>query len=100
MNEYQTTGHEIEYTPRKFKQILKLPVRNFSEANRLLPQVKALMQRLDLVLVRDFRVTSVRGDQLYMTVEIEESIEETGVESMILLIYNAEKEHIYDSVRR
>lgn len=86
--------------PRKFKQVAKLPVRNYSEANKLLPAVKALMGSLNLILTRDFRVLSIRGDQLYMTIEVTDEADASGATTMLLLMLDAEMEKMYDSVRR
>lgn len=99
VSEYQTIGLETEIMPRKFKQIAKLAVRNYSEANALLPKVKALMESLGLILVKDYRVCSIRGNQLYMTIEVTEEAEETGAPTMLLLMLDNEKEKMYDSVR-
>lgn len=99
-SESQIIGPAIEIMPRKFKQVAKLPVRNYSEANALLPKVKALLGSLDLIIARDFRVLSIRGDQLYMTIELTDEADEAGATSMLLLMLNAEQERMYDSVRR
>lgn len=87
--------------PKKFKQIAKLTVKHYQEANALLPKVKALLESLGLILAKDYRVYSIRGtQQLYMTVEVTEEAEETGASTMLLLMLDNEKEKMYDSIRR